>query len=327
MTTQEQVKKKRGSLLAKAAVISIIMAAAAILLSGTVLYMLFRQRAIENMNQTLTQDEEILNSGFYRYSAYSWLLDYWKEHGQEMELPPYRKDFERYSKQLEQAWEQFKEIDLQHVTPETLESKSLTDSLSVDCPKNELGQLSDDLILMGEEMDLHIQKVEIATAEKERIGAELNVASKIQLDMLPSDFPVFTERKEIDIYASSTPAKEVGGDFYDFFLIDEDHLCMVMADVSGKGIPAALFMMFSKIILADHALPRKTPSQILTEANNAQKELFGSGRMLAALNRDAKVSPEQILKNVRSTVDEFVGAAEQFDDLTMLCIEYKGKGD
>ena len=87
--------------------------------------------------------------------------------------------------------------------------------------------------------------------------------------MLPSIYPAFPERPEFDIYASMDPAKEVGGDFYDFFLIDEDHLCMVMADVSGKGVPAALFMMASKIIIANNAMLGKSPSQILTDTNTA----------------------------------------------------------
>ncbi len=246
-----------------------------------------------------------------------------------------------------------------------------------------------------------------------RIESELNLASAIQADMLPNIFPPFPERTEFDIYASMTPAKEVGGDFYDFFLVDEDHLCMVMADVSGKGVPAALFMMASKIILANNAMMGKSPAQILTETNaaicsnnreemfvtvwlgileistgkltaanagheypvvkhgngafellkdkhgfviggmdgvkyqnyelmlepgsklflytdgvpeatDAQNELFGTDRMLAALNQEPSASPEQVLKNVDSSVKEFVKEAEQFDDLTMLCLEYKG---
>ena len=250
--------------------------------------------------------------------------------------------------------------------------------------------------------------------DKSRIENELNMASNIQANMLPNIFPPFPDRTEFDIYASMNPAKEVGGDFYDFFLIDDDHLCMVMADVSGKGIPAALFMMASKIILANNAMMGKSPAQILTdtnaaicannreemfvtvwlgileistgkltasnagheypvvkhgngafellkdkhgfviggmdgvkykdyeltlepgsklflytdgvpEATNVQNELFGTERMLAAMNRELTASPEQVLKNVHASVDEFVNEAEQFDDLTMLCLEFKGK--
>ena len=97
--------------------------------------------------------------------------------------------------------------------------------------------------------------------------AELNMATVIQAGLLPSIFPAFPERPEFDIYASMDPAKEVGGDFYDFFMIDDDHLCMVIADVSGKGVPAALFMMSSKILINDHALMGGTPADILARVN------------------------------------------------------------
>ena len=269
-------------------------------------------------------------------------------------------------------------------------------------------------MLSGKTLE-YIATVERVTAEKERIGAELSLATRIQADMLPNIFPAFPDRPEFDIYASMDPAKEVGGDFYDFFLIDDDHLCMVMADVSGKGVPAALFMMASKIILANNAMMNKSPAQILTdtnaaiyannreqmfvtvwlgileistgkltaanagheypilkqpngkfeffkdkhgfviggmdglrykeyeimlkpgaklflytdgvpEATNAEKELFGTDRLLDALNNDSSATPAQVLKNVRAHVDAFVNQAEQFDDLTMLCMEYEGTG-
>ncbi len=252
--------------------------------------------------------------------------------------------------------------------------------------------------------------------ESSRLDAELNMASRIQEGMLPSIFPPFPDRDEFDLYASMDPAKEVGGDFYDFFLVDDDHLCMVMADVSGKGVPAALFMMASKIILANNAMMGKSPAQILTdtnaaicsgnkeemfvtvwlgileistgkltaanagheypavqrpdgafellkdkhgfviggmdgirykeyevqlapgsklflytdgvpEATNAQGELFGADRMVAALNRDGTGEPKDILTKVRESVDAFVKDAEQFDDLTMLCMTYKGRSE
>ncbi|MBO4534639.1 MAG: PP2C family protein-serine/threonine phosphatase, partial [Clostridia bacterium] len=259
----------------------------------------------------------------------------------------------------------------------------------------------------------YIAEVQRVTAEKERIGAELSLATRIQADMLPNVFPPFPERKEFDIYASMTPAKEVGGDFYDFFLVDDDHLGMVIADVSGKGVPAALFMMASKIILANNAMMGKSPAEILAdtnaaicannreemfvtvwlgileistgkltaanagheypvikqadgrfeifrdkhglviggmdgakyreyevqltkgaklfvytdgvpEATNAHEELFGMDRLLEALNGNLEASPEEMLANVRKSVDDFVQDAEQFDDLTMLGLEYKG---
>ncbi len=258
----------------------------------------------------------------------------------------------------------------------------------------------------------YVQEVTRVTAEKERIGTELHMANQIQESMLPSIFPAFPDRSEFDIYATMTPAKEVGGDFYDFFLIDSDHLCMVMADVSGKGVPAALFMMASKIILKSCAMMGSSPAEILAktneticannkmemfvtvwlgileistghlvtasagheypalqqgegyslfhdkhgfvvggmngvrykecelwlkpgdrifvytdgvpEATNGDKELFGTQRMLEALNADPQADPAQALNNVRRAVDRFVGDAEQFDDLTMMCMAYKG---
>ena len=259
----------------------------------------------------------------------------------------------------------------------------------------------------------YVDQVKRVTAEKERIGAELSLATQIQAAMLPHIFPAFPDRSEFDIFASMDPAKEVGGDFFDYFLIDDDHLCMVIADVSGKGVPAALFMMASKIILQSVAMLGHSPAEILTrtneaicsnneaqmfvtvwvgileistgkltaanagheypvlkhpdgrfelykdkhgfviggmegvrykeyeiqlepgsklfvytdgvaEATDANQELFGTERMIAALNADPGAAPQQILKNVRASVDGFVKDAEQFDDLTMLCMEYKG---
>ena len=226
-------------------------------------------------------------------------------------------------------------------------------------------------------------------------------------------FPPFPERREFDIFASMTPAKEVGGDLYDFFLMDEDHLALVIGDVSGKGIPAALFMMVARTLIHHVAMREQSPARILqivneeicsrnpdemfvtvwlgvlkistgkltaanaghefpalrqpngpfelykdkhgfviggmegvrykeyeiqlepgsklfvytdgvAEATNAEKELFGTERMIDALNADPNACPEEILKNVREAVDGFVKEAEQFDDLTMLCVEYKG---
>ena len=296
------------------------------------------------------------------------------------------------------------------------DSKAVTDGLSQINAHNEIGNLADDVSNMIFEIDAHIEQIEAITAEKERISTEMALATRIQCAMLPSIFPPFPEHTQFDLYASMDPAKEVGGDFYDFFLVDDDHLCMVIADVSGKGVPAALFMMASKIVLANNAKMGKSPAQILTdtnaaicsnnkermfvtvwlgileistgkltaanagheypaikragsgfelykdkhglviggmegvqykeyeiqlqkgdrifvytdgvpEATDAEKQLFGTDRMVKALNEAPDAAPEEILKNVRKNVDKFVNGAEQFDDLTMLCIEYKGKED
>jgi sigma-B regulation protein RsbU (phosphoserine phosphatase) len=105
-------------------------------------------------------------------------------------------------------------------------------------------------------------------AEKERMGAELNVATCIQASMLPCIFPPFPHKNEFDIYATMLPAKEVGGDFYDFFLIDENTLCIVIADVSGKGVPAALFMVIAKTLIKNNAQNSKSPKEVFETVNN-----------------------------------------------------------
>ena len=103
--------------------------------------------------------------------------------------------------------------------------------------------------------------------ERERLNSELDIAAKLQLDVLPSTFPAFPDRGEFDLFASMHPAKEVGGDFYDFFLVDDDHLALVVADVSGKGIPAALFMMISKALVKNTAEMGLSPSRVMEEVN------------------------------------------------------------
>ena len=277
---------------------------------------------------------------------------------------------------------------------------------------DEIQELATSFGQMTDRMKTYISDIQRATAEKERIGAELNLATQIQASMLPHDFPPFPDRPEFDIYAMMDPAREVGGDFYDFFLIDDDHLGLVMADVSGKGIPAALFMMISKVILQSCAMLGQSAAETLNktnealsssnqtemfvtvwfgileistgrlscanagheypaikradgsfeifkdkhgfviggmegikykeyeiqlehgdklfvytdgvpEATNADVKMFGPERMLQALNKDMNAGPEQILTNVRDAVSEFVGDAEQFDDLTMMCVEFK----
>ncbi len=296
---------------------------------------------------------------------------------------------------------------------ETKDSQEVREKLSEVKTKNEIGQLSMDVMELSTEMDEYINNIESITAERERIGTELSLATEIQCGMLPSEFPAFPDRYDFDIYGAMDPAKEVGGDFYDFFMIDEDHLCMVIADVSGKGIPAALFMMAAKIILANNAKMGKSPSEILRdtnasicsnnkgemfvtvwlgilelstgilkaanagheypaikhsgedfqlykdkhgfviggmdgmdykeyeiklepgakvflytdgvpEATNSENQLFGVERMIDALNKAKDETPEKVLSSIRKRVDEFVLEAEQFDDLTMLCLEYKG---
>ena len=261
----------------------------------------------------------------------------------------------------------------------------------------------------------YMENLTRVTAEKERIGAELHVATQIQSSMLPCIFPPFPDRHEIDIYATMTPAKEVGGDFYDFFMVDDRHLAIVMADVSGKGVPAALFMVIGKTLIKDHTLPGRDLGEVFTEVNNILCEnnnngmfitafegvldlvtgefryvnaghekpfiyrkgegyeayqvppgfvlagledipyqeqviwlnvgdrifqytdgvveatdknyqLYGMERLDNVLNaKCTDCNPEQTLQLVKEDIDAFVGAVDQFDDITMLCLEYKKK--
>ena len=137
---------------------------------------------------------------------------------------------------------------------------------SIRC-SNEIGVLADSFSALSTEIDRYTDEILRLGKEKERIATELALANSIQEGALPNVFPAFPDRPEFDIYASMVPAKEVGGDFYDFFMIDEDHLALVIADVSGKGVPAALFMMSSKILINDHAMMGGTPAEILESVN------------------------------------------------------------
>lgn len=245
--------------------------------------------------------------------------------------------------------------------------------------------------------------------EKERIAAELSLATRIQLSALPKEFP---KREKFHVYASMTPAKEVGGDFYDFFMMDEDHLGLVIADASGKGVPAALFMMVSSALIRNAAVGEYSPAKVLTtvnhqlctrnpeemfvtvwmgvlevstgrltaanagheypilkrpgmsfelfkdrhglvlgamdgvryreyeiqmepgtklfvytdglsEATNGSTVQFGTDRTIDVLRGREDGSPEELVRAVLDAVETFVADAPQFDDLTMLCLEYR----
>ena len=251
------------------------------------------------------------------------------------------------------------------------------------------------------------------SADKQQIASELSVATHIQTSMLPRIFPAFPTQKEFDIYAIMNPAKEVGGDFYDFFLVDDDHLAVVIADVSGKGIPAALFMVTAKTLIKDHAQHGTSPELVFTEVNhllcetndegmfvtawmgvlelstghltyvnaghnppllrraggydylrsrpgfvlagmdetryrsysldlapgdalflytdgvteatNAEKQLYGEDRLADVLNANRDCAPEALLSAVKADVEAFVGQAPQFDDITVLSLCYYGQ--
>ncbi len=264
-------------------------------------------------------------------------------------------------------------------------------------------------------LEEYIENLTKATAEKERIGAELDLATNIQASMLPNIFPAFPDRKEIDIYAFNTPAKEVGGDFYDFFMLDDKNLAFVMADVSGKGVPAALFMVIGKTLIKDNTLLENDLGQVFTRVNNLlcesneynmfitafegilnletgqlryvnaghempfiyhknknayemyeiepgfvlagledieykeyslqlevgdkiyqytdgvneattwSQEMYGMDRLTNILNKCLDDNVTDTLKKVKADIDVFVDGSEPYDDITMLCLEYKEK--
>jgi len=147
---------------------------------------------------------------------------------------------------------------------------------------DEIEDLANSVNNMTADLKSYIADLSKITAEKERIATELSVAKNIQEGMLPKTFPAFPDKKEIDIYASMQAAKSVGGDFYDFYFVDEDHLAITIGDVSGKGIPAALFMVVAKTVLQNYTKLLKTPealSEIVTRANsqlceNNEEDMF-----------------------------------------------------
>ena len=163
----------------------------------------------------------------------------------------------------------------------TLSSEFHKKSISINTG-DEIEELGNSFNYMLEKLDEYLDNLQKVTAEKERIGAELDVAAKIQADMLPCIFPAFPERKEFDIFASMTPAKEVGGDFYDFFLVDSDHLAIVIADVSGKGVPAALFMVIAKTLLKDHTQAGINPAEVFSKVNQQLCESNDEGMFVTA---------------------------------------------
>ncbi|MBR4710720.1 MAG: serine/threonine-protein phosphatase [Clostridia bacterium] len=133
--------------------------------------------------------------------------------------------------------------------------------------RDETQMLASDIGALADSLKGYMSNLQTVTAEKQRISSELSVATRIQADMLPRIFPNFANKKEYELYASMSPAKEVGGDFFDFFMVDDDHLCMVMADVSGKGVPAALFMVISKTLIKNRAQRGDSPAEILRNVN------------------------------------------------------------
>ena len=133
---------------------------------------------------------------------------------------------------------------------------------------DEIEELADAFNKMTDDLKEYIHNLKETTAEKERIESELKIAHEIQSSMLPRIFPPFPDREEFEIFALMEPAKEVGGDFFDFFLVTENKLCFLLGDVSGKGVPAALFMMITKTLLKNEALQGVPPNEVLQRVNN-----------------------------------------------------------
>ena len=151
---------------------------------------------------------------------------------------------------------------------ETKNSEKVRSQLGEIHYKNEIGDLARGVSAMTEEIDSHLLEIQKITTEREHISAELNIARKIQADMLPNIFPPFPQISSFDIHATMRPAKEVGGDFYDFYMVDKTHVALVIADVSGKGVPAALFMVISKTMIKNRAMHGGTPGEILRDVND-----------------------------------------------------------
>ena len=143
---------------------------------------------------------------------------------------------------------------------------------SVEIRRNEIGQLAEDFIDLTKEIDEYTGQIEKAAVEKERLAFELETAAQIQQQMLPDANPVFPDHPEFELCASMAPARSVGGDFYDYFMTDEHHLALVMADVSDKGIPAALFMAEAKALIKSRAQTGEEPAVIMTHVNNQLTE-------------------------------------------------------
>lgn len=144
-------------------------------------------------------------------------------------------------------------------------------NLDVDIPPaktgDEVGKLTNSFINMKRSLKNHIRELAETTAQKERIESELKIAGEIQMSFIPKEFPPFPERSEFDIFAAIKPAREVGGDFYDFFFIDRQHLFFVIGDVTGKGVPASLYMAVAMTLIRDNAGKGDTPGTILSKAN------------------------------------------------------------
>lgn len=161
-----------------------------------------------------------------------------------------------------------KPLQLLTVATDEIASGNFDVDLPIVHSNDEVGVLTHDFQVMQESLKEYIKNLTETTAAKERIQSELKMATNIQASLLPRLFPPFPNHPEFDIYASMVPAKEVGGDFYDFFFIDDKNLCFLIADVSDKGVPAALYMMVAKTLLKTEGQRLGEPDKILFSVNN-----------------------------------------------------------
>ena len=141
--------------------------------------------------------------------------------------------------------------------------------LVIPAPKTggEVGKLTESFSSMTVSLKDYIEKLTETTTAKERIESELQIAHDIQMSIIPRMFPPFPEMEEFDIFADIKPAKEVGGDYYDFFFIDDDHLCFTIGDVSGKGVPASLFMAVTRTLIRAKTIRGLSPAQVMCRVN------------------------------------------------------------
>jgi sigma-B regulation protein RsbU (phosphoserine phosphatase) len=292
-----------------------------------------------------------------------------------------------------------------------------TGNLEVHIPhprsKDEVRKLADSFDYMKSSLKQYIHDLTETTAAKQKIESELKIAHDIQMGILPKIFPPFPDRPELDLYAILEPAKDVGGDLYDFFFIDDDHICFTIGDVSGKGVPAALFMAITRTLIKTRAVQGVSPDSVMTgvnkdlamdnpsmmfvtlffgilnirtgkltysngghnlpylvsaqgsftalentegmilgvmedavfesktltlekgdlvflytdgvsEAINQKEEMFSEKRLEDELRHCENLTVRQVIENIQSSVKAFTKGMEQFDDITMLSIEFHG---
>lgn len=155
--------------------------------------------------------------------------------------------------------------------------------LSVQAPSEEVARLATAFNKMTRDLQIRMQELRYTTAVKERFEGELSAARNIQMSLVPKRFPAFPERPEFDVHALLRPAREVGGDLYDFYFLDDARLCFLIGDVSGKGIPAALFMAVTKTLLKASSSGDRPMERMMADVNNELCDQSDSGMFVSLL--------------------------------------------